>query len=154
MGMKSPSSDKQAGTRLDAGALQALAETFISVSNAHDAEALSRLYGENACHREAATGAQRSGRAAIAAGFEKFVTVLAAARWEPLETVVSGAEVLLIYRLTGRLAAQLGPFPGNGQPIDLFGAQKLSVAEDGRINLSLDYWNPRSFAAQAKREAS
>lgn len=151
MGMSAESGHEQAGTRLDSGSLAALAETFVRASNAHDGKALAELYREDASHREAATGAERSGREAIAAGFMKFVAVLADAHWEPLEIVVSGVDVMVIYRLTGRLAAPLGPFPGNGQAIDLYGAQKLSIADDGKVRRSLDYWNPRTFAAQARR---
>ncbi|MGB3833500.1 MAG: nuclear transport factor 2 family protein [Mesorhizobium sp.] len=152
MGMTPEARQAETRTRLDAGSVHALAEAFIHASNAHDGAALAGLYGPGGCHREAATGSERSGVPDIEAGFTKFVAALADAHWQPLETVVSGAEAMIIYRLTGRLAGPLGPFPGNGQAIDLFGAQRLSFSDDGKLVSSVDYWSPRSFAAQARKE--
>lgn len=132
--------------------ISAIADRFVAAYNAGDPGAVAALYARDGWHGDAATGHRNSGPEAIGKGLAHFLAAIPDAHWSETGRVAAGRSMLVLYRLDGHLDGRLGPFGGIGQPIRLSGAFALSADGEGRLISSLDYWDPRDFARQARLE--
>jgi steroid delta-isomerase-like uncharacterized protein len=126
-----------------------LLDRFYSAYNDHHLKAAMALYGDHPSHHEVAQGRRASGVEEIGAGLAGFWAAFPDARWTERRRVVGVDAAAVTYRLTGTLAAPMGPFRTLGQSLDLEGVHVFDVA-DGRISSSADYWDAASFARQMK----
>ena len=129
-----------------------IADRFIAAYNARHPDGVAELYASDGWHADAVTGHRKVGPDAVGKGLTSFLSAVSDAYWAETGRIVAGREVLVLYELNGRLTGRLGPFDGAGQPVSLPGAFALSVAEDGQIASSVDYWNPEIFACQIRQE--
>lgn len=122
-------------------------ERFWAAYNAHDVEAVAGLYAADATHHEVAQGRRVTGAAEITGGLRRFLESFPDAHWEPHRRIAGGGAVAVPYRLTGTLAAPLGPFRAAGQKLDLEGV--FVIETDGSaIVATADYWDAATFGRQ------
>lgn len=127
-------------------------EAFYVAYNGHDAEAAAGLHAPDGWLEEAATGRRRQGRAALADGLQRLFAMLPDVAWTVREPVRAGASVVVPYIMSGRLARDLGPIRGVGQPIVLPGVHVFELA-GGAIAGLRDYWDAAEFQRQARAGA-
>jgi steroid delta-isomerase-like uncharacterized protein len=122
-------------------------DRFWAAYNAHDAVGAAALYRADGTHSEIAQGRQVRGPEEIAAGLTKFLDSFPDARWEPRRRIVSDGSAAIAYRLTGTLAAPLGPFREPGRKLDLEGVLVIE-STDSEISATADYWDAATFTRQ------
>lgn len=126
-------------------------EQFYAAYNAHDVAAAVALYAADGAHEEAATGQARTGAEALAQGLSGFFAMLAEARFERRDTVLAGPHAAVGYRMTGRMARDLGPLACKGRAIEIIGLHLFEFAE-GKIRRTRDFWDPDAFKRQIAAE--
>lgn len=128
--------------------LRGIAASLYEAYNRHDAAAVGQLYAADASHQDISQVNGHMGAQAIVAGLEKFFGWFADAHWAPeLQLQGDDGEVAVSYLLTGTLGADMGPYPGCGQPISLRGVNVLRMS-NGLICRSEDYWDADTFKRQ------
>lgn len=133
------------------GNRETLISAFYSAYNTHDAAEAARLYAPDASHTEAASGRIRTGREAIQAGLAGFLGMLDDLAFTTGPAVHAGPHSLVPYRMEGRMARQIGPFPATGKSVVLVGIHRF-VFRDGLIQETHDYWDEASFISQITPE--
>jgi steroid delta-isomerase-like uncharacterized protein len=122
-----------------------------SAYNDHDAVAASALYSDDGEHHEIAQGSVRRGRQVLRESLTGFLQAFADAHREVEGAAVDSRWSAAPYRLTGTLAAPLGPFEPNGQALDIRGVLVVQLDGDGRlITASSDYWDSATFIRQMR----
>lgn len=124
-----------------------IVERFWSAYNAHDVGAVTALYAQDATHHEVAQGRRTTGAAEITAGLARFLESFPDAEWEPRRRIASNGSVAVTYRLTGTLAAPLGPFRAPGAKLDLEGVFVIDT-DASQISATADYWDAATFGRQ------
>lgn len=127
--------------------------TLLDAYNEHDARAASALYRPDGKHHEIAHGSVRSGHRALEDSLTAFLRTFPDAHWEIRGAALDTPLAAVSYRLTGVLAAPLGPFEPRGQRLDLRGVMvALAEPNDARIARTEDYWDSATFARQMRAE--
>jgi steroid delta-isomerase-like uncharacterized protein len=126
---------------------QDVVNRFWAAYNAHDVDTAVALYTPDATHHEVAQNKRTQGADEIGSGLARFLESFPDARWEERQRIVSGDGGAIAYRLTGHLAAPLGPFRTPGRALDLEGTL-LIEAGGGRITATADYWDATTFGRQ------
>jgi steroid delta-isomerase-like uncharacterized protein len=137
--------------RLD-GDTQTLVDRFWTAYNAHDVDTAVALYTTGATHHEVAQNKRTTGAQQIGCGLARFLESFPDAQWQERCRIVSDDGAAIAYRLTGRLAAPLGPYRTPGQVLDLEGTFLIETA-GGRITSSADYWDAATFGRQMQAAA-
>jgi predicted ester cyclase len=102
--------------------LKGIAAVLYDAYNSHDLGTVASLYEIDGAHQDIAMGHQVVGGDAIAAGLKKFFAWFPDAKWEPLRQMCDAdGSIVVTYRLTGTLQAQMGPVIPTGQKISLRG---------------------------------
>lgn len=117
--------------------------------NQHNAEAAAMLYASGGVHEDVAYGRPKTGPEAIAKGLRHFLDAFPDAKWETHDRISSGDRAVARYKLTGTMQADLGPFRGHGQRIELRGVQVLELV-GGKITRSEDFWDGATFERQVQ----
>ncbi len=125
-----------------------LVELFYAAYNAHNAAAAATLYVEDGWHEEVNAGRRRHGRDAIAEGLDRLFAMMPDVAWQPGTRIRAGSSMLVLYTMTARLTADIGPFRGRGQVITLTGAHAFELTAGGLAG-TRDYWDMADFARQA-----
>jgi steroid delta-isomerase-like uncharacterized protein len=131
------------------GEIDRVVAALYAAYDARDPEAAAALYAEDGCHREIASGSERTGRDAIRDGFAGFLAAFPDARWGRRSVIVGDGEAAVTYVLTGTLHGHLGPFEPSGQRLELRGVHVIR-APDGLIKRCEDYWDAGSFGRQMR----
>lgn len=129
-----------------------LVDRFWAAYNAHDTDAVAALYAADATHHEVAQGRRTQGSDEIAAGLGRFLESFPDAVWEERRRIASRGGAAVAYRLTGHLAAPMGPFRTPGQELDLEGMFMIECA-NGAIAATADYWDAATFGRQMQGAA-
>jgi steroid delta-isomerase-like uncharacterized protein len=127
----------------------ALVDRLYAAYNAHRASDAAALYRDDGTHEEIANGRRAQGRDAVADGLARFLAAFPDARWEVDVPFTHESGAAVPYRLTGSLAAPLGPIPAAGQHLDLRGVLVVHTAGDA-IAATEDYWDAATFRAQMR----
>jgi steroid delta-isomerase-like uncharacterized protein len=129
-------------------------DRFWDAYNAHDTQAVAALYQPDASHHEVAQGRRTQGSADIVAGLGRFLESFPDAVWTERRRIISRDDdgAAIAYRLTGHLAAPLGPFRTPGQELDLEGMFMIECA-GGTITATADYWDGATFGRQMQGAA-
>jgi steroid delta-isomerase-like uncharacterized protein len=127
-------------------------DRFWAAYNAHDVGSAIALYAADATHQEVAQNRRAQGADEIGSGLTRFLESFPDARWEERRRIVSGDGAAIAYRLTGHLAAPLGPFRTPGRALDLEGTFLIETA-GGRITATADYWDAATFGRQMQAAA-
>ncbi|HEX4011549.1 MAG TPA: DUF6092 family protein [Solirubrobacteraceae bacterium] len=129
-----------------------LVDRLWAAYNAHDVNAAVALYAADGTHHEVAQGRRVEGREDVGNGLTRFLSSFPDASWEQHRVVVSDSNAAVAYRLTGTLAAPLGPFRTPGQRLDLEGMFLIESA-GGAIVGTADYWDAATFTRQMQAAA-
>ncbi len=125
----------------------ALIDSFYDAYNRHLVADAIALYATQAEHHEVAQGRHIRGRETIGAGLSTFLASFPDAHWLEQRRVVAPDAVAVAYRLTGTLAAPMGPFREVGARLDLEGMHLFEIRCD-QIVSSSDYWDASTFSRQ------
>ena len=131
----------------------AIAGLLYAAYNAHQTDAVARLYHDDATHEDVAHGRPKVGALAIAEGLGWFLRWFPDAAWHIHSTIAGQREVAVSYTLSGTLSAAMGPVLPRGQRISLRGIQVLTIAK-GKIQRSEDYWDAMTFQKQLNSNIS
>jgi steroid delta-isomerase-like uncharacterized protein len=124
---------------------------LLAAYNDRDAFAAAALYALDGEHYEVAQRASRRGREALRASLEGFFGAFPDARWQVSRSVLDAQACAIAYRLTGTLAAPLGPFRPAGQQLDIEGILLIEIdTSNDQIARSSDYWDSGTFARQMR----
>lgn len=123
--------------------------SLLAAYNDHDTAAASALYAPDGEHHEVAQASVRSGRPALQGSLDAFLRAFPDAHWEIEGAALDSPVSAVAYRLTGVLAAPLGPFEPRGQALDLRGVIVARTDDEGALIRSThDYWDSSTFARQ------
>jgi steroid delta-isomerase-like uncharacterized protein len=134
------------------GDTEAVVDRFWAAYNAHEVDAAVALYAANATHHEVAQEKRTTGAGEIGSGLTRFLESFPDAHWEERRRIVSGDSAAITYRLTGHLAAPVGPFRTLGQALNLEGTFLIETA-GGQITATADYWDAATFGRQMQAAA-
>jgi steroid delta-isomerase-like uncharacterized protein len=127
-------------------------DRFWTAYNAHDVEAAIALYAPDGTHHEVTQGKRVEGHEALRSGLTRFLESFPDARWEEQRRIVAPDGAAIAYRLTGHLAAPLGPFKTPGRALDLEGVLTIEHS-GGQITATADYWDAATFGRQLQAAA-
>lgn len=122
--------------------VRAWAEAF----NARDAQAIGRLYAEDAINHQVAEEPER-GRAAIAESFARLFAAFPDIGFETVNLFEDGAWAILEWRGGGTQTGAFAGHPPTGRSYELLGSGFFEV-KDGRIVHQRGYWDKASWFAQ------
>lgn len=120
---------------------------FLAAYNSHDATQIARLLSADGVQEDVAPGRKNSAPEQIVAGLTPFFLAVPDAHWEETDRIVAGNSIVVLYRLTGHLQKDLGPFKARGQAISHPGAHVLKL-QNGEIVSAQDFWDPEEFGRQ------
>lgn len=127
-------------------------DAFYAAYDAGDAAAAAALYAPHGAHEEAASGKARESRAAVEVGARGFLCMLEGLRFDQIGRIHAGDQVLVHYRMRGRMTRPIGPFAPHGGEVSLTGAHLFRFAGT-EILRSTDYWEGEAFLAQIRPTA-
>ncbi|MCG6204341.1 nuclear transport factor 2 family protein [Rhodopseudomonas sp. HC1] len=119
-----------------------IARQLYAAYDSHDAEAIGRLYHDDATHDEIAQLRTKRGAGEIAAGMQKLFAWLPDVRWQ-IGAIVAGQEGTIAVAYEMRATAPRK----NGADVSLRGIQLITI-DAGRIRHSEDYWDAATFQRQ------
>ena len=122
-------------------------DALLTAYNAHDPNAVEALYTAKATHEDVALGHPKHGPRQIAAGLALFFSRFPDAHWTLHGHINGPSSSVAWYRLTGTLQADFGPFPAQGQILDLRGVMVL-IHDGNQIASTSDYWDMQTFQRQ------
>jgi steroid delta-isomerase-like uncharacterized protein len=127
-------------------------DRFWTAYNAHDVATAIGLYAADGTHHEVTQGKRVTGHDALRSGLTRFLESFPDARWDEQKRIVAPDSAAITYRLTGHLAAPLGPFRTPGRALDLEGVFTIECA-GGQITATADYWDAATFGRQMQAAA-
>ena len=116
--------------------------------NAHDADAIAAVFAEHAVLREAGSGMEHRGRAAIR---ERAATLLAAFpdfRLERIVLVVDGIRHADRWVMSGTHRGELFGFPATGRAVRIEGSTFTTLDADGLVCEDVHFADAAALAAQ------
>jgi steroid delta-isomerase-like uncharacterized protein len=124
-----------------------LVSEFYSAYNAHDAQAAALLYCPDGWHEEINAGRRRDGRENLRAGLDRLFAMLPDVHCQEHQRVRAAASMVVLYTMSGHLAADIGKFPSRGRKITLSGVHVFDLGDDA-IKVTRDYWDMSDFTRQ------
>jgi steroid delta-isomerase-like uncharacterized protein len=131
----------------DAAAPAEVLAALMAAYNGGAARDAARLYDAAGMHEDVAQGRRATGPEAIGDGLARFLGCFPDAHWAVDSVLTETDGAAAVYRLTGTLSADLGPFQASGQALDLAGVLVLTVRA-GRITSSRDFWDAATLGRQ------
>jgi steroid delta-isomerase-like uncharacterized protein len=120
---------------------------FLAAYNSHNPAQISRLLAADGVQEDVAPARVNGTPEQVMAGLMPFFLAVPDAHWAETDRIVAGNSIVVLYRLTGHLRNDLGPFKARGQAISHPGAHVLRL-RDGQIVSAQDFWDPVDFGRQ------
>lgn len=121
--------------------------SLIAAYNAHDAAAISRALGPAGKQEDVPFGRVNTTPEDIIANLSPFFLAVPDAHWQEEHRIVAGKSVVVLYRLSGHLQRDLGPFKASGQFFICPGIFVVNFADADRV-AAQDFWDPEAFGRQ------
>ena len=124
-------------------------DNFISAWQARDPDAVAACYAADGVRVQTAHPSARiEGREALTEHVREIMTAWPDCTLETRPGVAAGDQVALEWAFRGTQQADYGPLPGQGQPLELYGASVMEM-RDGLIAEERVYWDTATLMAAA-----
>jgi steroid delta-isomerase-like uncharacterized protein len=135
------------GAELEAHTRKINDETY-AAWNAHDADRVAAVFAVNAVLREAGSGVEHDGRAAIRERAALLLTAFPDFRLEKVVLLVDGRRHADRWIMTGTHDGELFGIPPTGKKIQLEGSTFTTLGDDGLVIEDVQYTDNASLAVQ------
>jgi steroid delta-isomerase-like uncharacterized protein len=116
--------------------------------NAHDADAVAAVFSEDAVLREAGSGVEHVGRAAIRERAQALLTAFPDFRLEKIVLVIDGPRHADRWLMTGTHRGELFGIPPGGREVRLYGSTFTTLGDDGLVVEDVHFTDGAALAAQ------